>query len=165
MKETMGGIKSGLTEMAQLYDDVKSGEFEKERDLSVEAARTKIDYDEDHESQSVILNAENFESTMAENPHENGWMVKFYAPWCGHCKNLKPEWDAFADKHVGEVNVGEVDCDNTENKIFCKSLGVTGYPSIKYFREELDGPINYVGPRNLEGFENWVFEEFYKDMM
>lgn len=102
--------------------------------------------DETHDSASVILNNENFYSTMENNPSENGWMIKFYAPWCGHCKNLKPVWDEFADTNVGEVNVGEINCDDPENpsnKSFCKSLGVTGYPTVKYYRDDLEEPIKY----------------------
>jgi thiol-disulfide isomerase/thioredoxin len=39
------------------------------------------------------------------------WLVKFYAPWCGHCKRLAPTWDELADNDdVKEayVNVAKV---------------------------------------------------------
>ena len=43
--------------------------------------------------------------------------VKFYAPWCGHCKTMKPEWERVAQELHGKVAVGAVDCD--EQKKFC----------------------------------------------
>lgn len=53
--------------------------------------------------------------------------VKFYAPWCGHCKKLAPEWAKL--KH-DEVVVAEVDC--TQNKKLCADVGVRGYPTLKH---------------------------------
>ena len=41
---------------------------------------------------------------------EKPWFVKFFAPWCGHCKRLAPTWDEFHQKHQSEVNVAKVDC-------------------------------------------------------
>jgi len=35
--------------------------------------------------------------------------LEFYAPWCGHCKKLAPEWDKLATLLKGKVKVGKVD--------------------------------------------------------
>ena len=58
--------------------------------------------------------------------------VKFYAPWCGHCKKLAPVWDnmAAAVKDNTAVNIVEVDC--TVDVEVCKKYAVSGYPTLKY---------------------------------
>ena len=40
-------------------------------------------------------------------------MVEFYAPWCGHCKKLEPEWNEAATHMKGKVKFAKVDA--TEN--------------------------------------------------
>ena len=53
--------------------------------------------------------------------------VKFYAPWCGHCKKLAPEWAKLEDE---DVVVAEVDC--TSEKRLCSKYGVKGFPTLKF---------------------------------
>ncbi|XP_033830837.2 protein disulfide isomerase family A, member 8 [Periophthalmus magnuspinnatus] len=75
-------------------------------------------------------------------------LVKFYAPWCGHCKKLAPDFEKAATKLKGTVQLAKVDC--TANSELCARFGVTGYPSLKIFRSGRDaGP--YDGPRSAEG--------------
>jgi len=58
-------------------------------------------------------------------------MVEFYAPWCGHCKALEPEWNQVAADLKGKVRFGKVDADS--EKELGQRFQVSGYPTIKYF--------------------------------
>merc|ERR1711920_32933 len=74
------------------------------------------------------------------------WMVEFYAPWCGHCKNLAPEWKKAAKLLDGVVNVAAVDCD--QHKDIAGRFGVQGFPTIKVFGADKYKPTDYQGQRD-----------------
>uniref|UniRef100_A0A6P7HFG8 Protein disulfide-isomerase TMX3-like n=1 Tax=Diabrotica virgifera virgifera TaxID=50390 RepID=A0A6P7HFG8_DIAVI len=65
------------------------------------------------------------------------WLVKFYTPWCGHCKRLEPIWahvvQALKNTHI---RVGKVDCTIFPN--VGKSFDITTYPTIKLIKAEED---------------------------
>lgn len=60
--------------------------------------------------------------------------VKFFAPWCGHCKKMKPDWDDLAQEFEGSTSavIADVDCTNKENMKWCEEVGVSGYPALRY---------------------------------
>ncbi|RHY55903.1 hypothetical protein DYB26_000147 [Aphanomyces astaci] len=76
------------------------------------------------------------------------WLVEFYAPWCGHCKSLAPEWKKAAKALDGIVNVAAVDCD--QHKELAGKYGVNGFPTIKVFGENKRSPTDYQGQRTAQ---------------
>lgn len=93
----------------------------------------------------VILKDSNFDSLVYNS--KDVWFVEFYAPWCGHCKRLQPEWEAAA-KQVQGIKWGKVNC--MEEKRVCQQLGVNGYPTIKHYLPGSTGPSDaqdYTGGR------------------
>ena len=87
----------------------------------------------------VELNANNFDNRVKDS--DGVWVVEFYAPWCGHCKNLAPEYQKAAKALKGFVGVGGVDCD--EHKSLCGQYGVQGFPTIKIFGANKNSPQDY----------------------
>ena len=79
----------------------------------------------------VVLDADNFDNLVMNS--KDIWMVEFYAPWCGHCKALEPEWKIAAGKLKGQVKLGKMDVDDDKNKQIGSRFGVTGFPTIKVF--------------------------------
>ena len=60
------------------------------------------------------------------------WLVEFYAPWCGHCKSLKSDWEQLASNVKGRVKIGAVDC--TANDATCQVGSPTqSLPRLSFF--------------------------------
>ena len=80
--------------------------------------------------------------------------VKFYAPWCGHCKSLAPAWAQLEKEYrdSDEVFVGSVDC--TSHGELCERHQVKGFPTLKTFG--VDDADGYRGKRDLADLREFV---------
>uniref|UniRef100_A0A671NZ78 DnaJ homolog subfamily C member 10 n=1 Tax=Sinocyclocheilus anshuiensis TaxID=1608454 RepID=A0A671NZ78_9TELE len=79
----------------------------------------------------VTLIPESFQELVKRRKSSETWMVDFYAPWCGPCQALLPEWRRMARMLSGIVNVGTVDCQKHHS--FCQGENVHAYPEIRLF--------------------------------
>ena len=95
----------------------------------------------------VDLNPNNFDNRVKDS--DGVWIVEFYAPWCGHCQQLAPEYQKAAKALKGIVNVGGIDCD--QHKSLCGQYGIKGFPTIKVFGANKNKPDDYNGERNANG--------------
>ena len=78
----------------------------------------------------ATLEDDSFEATVLDS--EEAWMVEFYAPWCGHCKTLAPEWaEAAAQTADSGVRFGAVDA--TAHQALGAKFNVKGFPTIVAF--------------------------------
>eukprot|EP01138_Halocafeteria_seosinensis_P005308 gb/GECG01005427.1/.p1 GENE.gb/GECG01005427.1/~~gb/GECG01005427.1/.p1 ORF type:complete len:449 (+),score=64.58 gb/GECG01005427.1/:1-1347(+) len=78
------------------------------------------------------------------------WLIEFYAPWCGHCRNLAPEYKKVARALKGIVKIGAVDAD--ENRNLASRYQIQGFPSIKVFGENKNSPEDYQGGSDAKSF-------------
>jgi len=83
--------------------------------------------------------------------------LKFFAPWCGHCKAMKPTWDTLMSEFEDSstVLVADVDCIGS-GKELCNTVGVQGFPTIKY-----GDPSNledYKGGRDADSLKKFASE-------
>eukprot|EP00736_Rhodelphis_marinus_P005282 Rmarinus@m.13252 len=104
----------------------------------------------------VQLTPKSFRSEVLKDTR-SVWMVEFYAPWCGHCKNLAPEYKKAASNLNGLVKLGAVDCDKYRD--LCGRYDVRGFPTIKVFPADKKGrenPFDYQGERRAGAISKFM---------
>ncbi len=109
---------------------------------------------ESSKSQPVLtLVGKNF-NEIALDPTKDVF-VKFYAPWCGHCKQLAPIWEDLAKKvKAGNPNLIIAKCDSTANDV--EGHDIQGFPTLKFFKKDSKTAIDYEGENDLSGLTDFL---------
>ncbi|KAK3067513.1 hypothetical protein LTR53_015579 [Teratosphaeriaceae sp. CCFEE 6253] len=92
------------------------------------------------------IDATSYRSLIEKSNHTT--LLEFYAPWCGHCKNLAPALEKTARSLAGLAKVAAVNCDEESNKAFCGQMGIQGFPTLKLVR-----PGKKPGRPTVEAYE------------
>jgi len=101
-----------------------------------------------------VLTDSNFDDALKEFDFA---LIEFYAPWCGHCKKLAPEYAAAAQslaKTNPEIKLAKVDC--TVEKEVAARIGVKGYPTLRFFTKGNAQPVEYEGGRVKDEIISWL---------
>ena len=131
-----------------LTDDFEGGEDDDDEEEDGEHFSDVSNQDSDpfplsdvDEKDVVVVKERNFTDVIENNEYV---MVEFYAPWCGHCQSLAPEYAAAATELKGDgVVLAKIDA-TVENEL-AHQYSVQGFPTILFF---VDGEHKlYTGGR------------------
>lgn len=142
-----GSVKDLTAEaLAQWVDDVKSGKA---------APHLKSEPIPENNDKSVkVIVGKNFKEIALDENRDV--FVKFYAPWCGHCKKLAPVWEELGDHFASNENIVIAKFDATANE--AEGVNVRGYPTLIFYPKGGADPVTYEGDRDLDGFKKWLNE-------
>merc|ERR1712113_930026 len=116
---------------------------------------------EDWDKEGVkVLVGKNFHEVAMNT--EKDVLVEFYAPWCGHCKQLVPAYTKLGEEISGngalksQVVIGKVNAD--AHRELGQRFGIRGFPTIKWFGRgnKVDSPDDYEGGRSADQFLNFI---------
>jgi len=90
-------------------------------------------------SDVLVFDDKNFAEEVSKYDYV---LVEFYAPWCGHCKSLAPEYEKAATELKGIAHLAKIDADS--NRKTAQAYQIQGFPTLKLFKEgkffkEFDG--------------------------
>ncbi|CAF0768033.1 unnamed protein product [Brachionus calyciflorus] len=111
------------------------------------------DVPEDWDAQPVkVLVGKNFNEVARDK--SKTVLVEFYAPWCGHCKQLAPIYDQLGERFKDNADIVIAKMDSTVNEL--EDVKVQSFPTIKLFPKNSDEVIDYSGERTLEALAKFV---------
>jgi len=106
---------------------------------------------------TIELTDANFQDSVMEAGKVS--FVKFYAPWCGHCKRMAPDWEKLGQEITDEnIVIAKVDC--TVQKSVASLMKIRGFPTLYLFAENI--MYEYAGPRSYEDLKKFA-EGGYKN--
>mmetsp|Transcript_6340 Transcript_6340/g.19164 ORF Transcript_6340/g.19164 Transcript_6340/m.19164 type:complete len:494 (+) Transcript_6340:64-1545(+) len=98
----------------------------------------------------MILGKDNFTDTITKSKTV---FVKFYAPWCGHCKSMKEDYEKAAEQLKDKAILAEVDA--TIETDIAEEYEVTGFPTLKLFQDG-EMVMDYSGGRDADSLVSFV---------
>jgi len=108
-------------------------------------------------SNVVTLTDSNFDSIVLDS--SKNVLVEFYAPWCGHCKRLAPDYEKVGNSFAGESDVVIAKMDADSHKEKPSKFGVTGYPTLMWFPKNNKDGVKYSGGRTPSDFVTYINNE------
>uniref|UniRef100_A0A8R1XXC0 Thioredoxin domain-containing protein n=1 Tax=Onchocerca volvulus TaxID=6282 RepID=A0A8R1XXC0_ONCVO len=155
--------KLKITPKPYILKHYQNGEFHKDYDRRMIAKSMyrflldptgDIPWDEDSTAVNVIhLDDSNALRKIISG--EKPVLIMFYAPWCGFCKRLKPEFSAAADELKGKIVLAGMDLTHHGNEIIAKQFNIDGYPTLEYFEGGMH-KFRYKGQNSKSGIIEWL---------
>lgn len=108
------------------------------------------------EGNVIVIEDDNYEEVVAAYPK---LLIEFYAPWCGHCKSLAPEYESAATTLLAQdppIRIAKVDA--TAATKFAELYDIKGFPTLKLFSGSLekDSIADYDGGRTADEIVKWM---------
>jgi len=134
---------AGLTSWVQSYVDGKLS-------ANVKSQEPPASQDEP----VVVIVGKTFDTIV--NDESKDVLVEFYAPWCGHCKNLVPKYDELARQFQSQSSIVIAKVDSTENDT---PADIKGFPTILFYPAGgKSAPLTYKGERSTQAMSDWIWE-------
>lgn len=133
--------------------DQKEEVDEESIEKKVEVEEIEVEDGVNKEKGVYILTDDNFAGFIES---KDTVLVEFYAPWCGYCKQLAPEYEGAAQDTKDDDLVAFAKVDATEQKMLASKYEVSGYPTMIAFKK--GEQVEYNGAKSREGMVSQMLE-------
>ncbi|ELR13716.1 protein disulfide isomerase associated 4, putative, partial [Acanthamoeba castellanii str. Neff] len=144
-----------VPEETEMTEDSMRDYIEGVRNGSIKGKPKSAEEPENNDGPVKVVVGTTFDDLVIDN--DNDVLVKFYAPWCGHCKDLIPIYEEVAARFANEEEVVIAEFDSTENDQ--ARVTIKGFPTIYLFpADHKDEPIKFEGDRTAEAFDDFLYQ-------